>query len=375
MQIDPHIAQTIVENLKGIIRHDINFFDAHGLMTASTDRTRIGTFHEAALLAAQRKRTVAVDRDGQFAGARNGINAPVMFNGSVAAVIGVTGRRSEVEPFGIMITKMTEILIRENMEQLTRFDRRLMMTNLVSLLVSPQYDEGLVSYLASALGVDLDVPRRAAFGRCTDRYADHTGRDLLLDALEGALADRPTAVFSSSAQGFCVLFAPESDDADLRLAEALRSRVEGALGRPISLGLGGVEHEARRYGASCRQARIAVDWMRFTGTAGVGDYDDMDLGMLLPAIGSEEADRFAARVLDGLDAERIDAFRTAFDAYTRHNGSVGRAAQELFIHKNTLQNHLNDIAARTGYNPRRLEDHTVLTLAFLLRDWRAFEAG
>lgn len=30
MDIDPRIAQTIVENIKGIIRHDINFFDARG---------------------------------------------------------------------------------------------------------------------------------------------------------------------------------------------------------------------------------------------------------------------------------------------------------------------------------------------------------
>ena len=78
MDIDPRIAQTIVENIKGVIRHDINFFDAHGKMIASTDATRIGTFHDAARLAAERKRTVAVDGDNQFIGARNGINAPVI---------------------------------------------------------------------------------------------------------------------------------------------------------------------------------------------------------------------------------------------------------------------------------------------------------
>ena len=66
MDIDPRIAQTIVENIKGVIRHDINFFDAHGKMIASTDATRIGTFHDAARLAAERKRTVAVDGDNQF---------------------------------------------------------------------------------------------------------------------------------------------------------------------------------------------------------------------------------------------------------------------------------------------------------------------
>ncbi|NMN00426.1 sugar diacid recognition [Bifidobacterium sp. DSM 109958] len=390
MEIDPHIAQTIVENLKGIIRHDINFFDARGRMIASTDRTRIGTLHEAARLAAERKRMVAVDGDGQFAGARNGINAPVMFNGTVAAVIGVTGRRSEVEPFGIMITKMTEILIRENVEQLTRFDRRLMMTNLVSLLVSPQRDANLIDYLAASLDVNLSMPRRAVFGRCTGRYADHTRRDLLLDVLESTLADRPAAVFSASAQGFCVLLdaqggadgeaggsadgSTSAADADMQLIERMRQRIERALGRPISMGVGSTA-EAARYPTSYRQAQVAVDWLRFTAHAGVIAYDDLDLGMILPAIDADAADRFVARIFADLPPERIDAFRAAFDAYTARNGSVTRAAQDLFIHKNTLQNHLNDLAARTGYNPRRLDDHTTLALAFLLRDYRAFRAG
>ena len=173
MDIDPRIAQTIVENIKGIICHDINFFDAHGKMIASTDATRIGTFHDAARLAAERKRTVAVDGDNQFIGARNGINAPVMFGDSVVAVIGITGQRHEVEPFGIMITKMTEILIRENVEQITRFDQRMMMTNLINLLVSQHNDENLVSYLSSTLDVDLSIPRCIVLGRCTNADADH----------------------------------------------------------------------------------------------------------------------------------------------------------------------------------------------------------
>nr|WP_240945115.1 helix-turn-helix domain-containing protein [Bifidobacterium sp. DSM 109958] len=97
--------------------------------------------------------------------------------------------------------------------------------------------------------------------------------------------------------------------------------------------------------------------------------------MILPAIDADAADRFVARIFADLPPERIDAFRAAFDAYTARNGSVTRAAQDLFIHKNTLQNHLNDLAARTGYNPRRLDDHTTLALAFLLRDYRAFRAG
>ena len=44
-------------------------------------------------------------------------------------------------------------------------------------------------------------------------------------------------------------------------------------------------------------------------------------------------------------------------------------ADELYLHKNTLQNRLNKIAEKTGYNPRKLSDFTVLALAFKLRSY------
>lgn len=382
MEIDPRIAQTIVENIKGIIGHDINFFDTHGTMIASTDRSRIGLFHGAARLAAERKETVAVDDGSQFAGARNGINAPVMFNDTVAAVIGITGRRGEVEPFGNVITKMTEILIRENVDQITRFDQRLMTTNLINLLVSPQYDPGLVSYLASTLDVDLARPRRVAVGRCTSKDADHAGREGLLDVLDrwrSVTAGAHGALFTVSAQGFCVLLEDDGEatgdgaQGDVpTMLEDLRVRTERELGRPVSMGVGESAAAAGRYAASHRQARVAVDWMRFHSRAEVAFWEDLDAGVVVPSIPPAQADRFVAHVFAGVDDARIDRFHATFDAYTRHNGGIARAAEELFIHKNTLQNHLNDIAAATGYNPRNLGDHAILAAAFLLRDWRAF---
>ena len=53
MEIDQHIAETIVSNIKDVLRHEINLFDTHGVIIASTNRSRIGHHHAAALLAAQ----------------------------------------------------------------------------------------------------------------------------------------------------------------------------------------------------------------------------------------------------------------------------------------------------------------------------------
>ena len=114
MNLDPKIAETIVNNLKDVINHEINLFDITGTIIASTDPARIGTTHECARLAIETQQPVPIDSEHQFKGAKHGINMPVMFQDTAVAVIGITGERAEVEPFGNVIKKMTEILIREN---------------------------------------------------------------------------------------------------------------------------------------------------------------------------------------------------------------------------------------------------------------------
>ncbi|MDY3689510.1 MAG: helix-turn-helix domain-containing protein [Bifidobacterium pseudolongum] len=73
-----------------------------------------------------------------------------------------------------------------------------------------------------------------------------------------------------------------------------------------------------------------------------------------------------------IDDARIRAHQRTFDAYTRFNGSITHAAEALHIHKNTMQNHLNGIADDTGYNPRTLQDYSVLDTAFRLYDYLRF---
>ena len=105
----------------------------------------------------------------------------------------------------------------------------------------------------------------------------------------------------------------------------------------------------------------------FSDDTYVGRYDSMDLGLIVSSVPREEAERLVDHVFHGLSDDEIDAFQVVFEAYSRHNGSIVHCADELFLHKNTLQNRLNKIADKTGYNPRKLSGFAVLTMAFLLR--------
>lgn len=369
MEIDPHIAATIVSNIKDVLRHEINLFDTHGVIIASTDQSRIGQHHGAALLAATGQRTVCVDDEHPYEGARNGINTPVVIDGEVAAVIGVTGEREAVESFSGVIRKMTEILLRENIEQAARYNRRISETNLIDQLIGERQDPGLIRYLASALDWDPRVPHHIVVGRTTPGAgANAPVRILPMRHLQRM----PDTIFTADANECCLVVAstPGADEALRALHDAM-----AADGFDIGFGVSETRDDPGLLPECYRQAQLALAWQRFEGAGPIVHVGDLDFGLLLPSTDRVDMIRFVDHVFAGLDDARIRAHRRTFDAYTRFNGSVTHAADALYIHKNTMQNHLNAIARDTGYNPRVLRDFSVLDTAFRLYDYLRFARG
>ena len=102
--VKKRLAIQIVQAVKDVCGHDINFIDPSGMIYTSTDETRIGQFHEIGREAARRGETIAVERDDAYDGTHRGVmlslgvnNARVLdgvslsllFGGHVEAVRGV----------------------------------------------------------------------------------------------------------------------------------------------------------------------------------------------------------------------------------------------------------------------------------------------
>ena len=112
MNISHDSAMRIVTEMSSIIGHDVNMMDERGVIIASTDPERLGAFHGGAReLLRQGLGELVVTCDGEYPGARQGINLPVCFEGATAGVIGITGRGEEVQQYSQIIKKMTEILL------------------------------------------------------------------------------------------------------------------------------------------------------------------------------------------------------------------------------------------------------------------------
>lgn len=373
MTIDPATAQQIVDKLKDVIEYNINFFDTGGAMVASTDASRIGSFHGAARQAVVDRQTVAVDRRHPYRGARDGVNVPVVLNDVVVAVIGITGPVDRVGALGGIIERMTELMLCVNMEQIARFNRRIMTSNLVNLLTMEHKDDELMNALALTLDLDLSGPRRALIGRAPGIRLERLNQDRLYERLCKTCLSFDVPLFAVGPRDFRI-YAPQMEDVKLDdFVAALRQALGRAVGSRVVLGAGTVQADPDQYWHSYQQACIAARWAGFTGDDQLYRYEQMDAGMLITSLPAEQCQAFVDQVFAGLAPDRLDRFDKVFSAYARHNGSITHAAQELFIHKNTMQNRLDALARETGYNPRRLSDYPILAAAFELRKYLAYQ--
>ncbi len=119
--IDKKLAQQIVDTVKDVCGQNVNFIDHTGIIYASTDEKRIGSFHEIGKQAAEKGEMMEVDTDSLFAGTQKGVNLPVFHNGSFVAVIGISGPPDQVRKYAYLAERITGLLIRER--ELNTFSR------------------------------------------------------------------------------------------------------------------------------------------------------------------------------------------------------------------------------------------------------------
>ena len=367
MNINKDIALTIVNNLKDAVRYDINLFDTTGTIIASTNTSRIGSTHGAAQLAIETGETVYVDDEHPFAGARNGVNIPVYLYDTVVAVIGMTGERHEVEAYGTVIKKMTEILIRENLDRINYANRNVIIDNLVSALIAERYDAATVAHLMQE--ADITVQEKLLCAEILFSGELLTSADIrrIREAVREITHHDNQLIVRVQPDSICMI-GPQP------LVHEIINTYH-FLNRPYAAGVSNLCDNLRFIHPHYLQAHRAARWALTNNENQVAYFTDLDFGLLFPALNPASIEQYCAHVFSDLEPHMIEQLYRVFAAYKANNGSIAHIAQELFLHKNTVQNRLNKMAKITGYNPRDLKDFAVLDCAFSLYWWSKQKAS
>lgn len=147
-------------------------------------------------------------------------------------------------------------------------------------------------------------------------------------------------------------------DADITEAR-LRAIHEFKLLKNFKIGIGQpIEH------SSHLEKSYSVAKFIANETNDVFSYQYLEDEYILKTIHETAAELFIRRVLQHLSDGEIENFISLLEVYEKHNGSIKGMAEELYIHKNTVQYRLDKMFVETGYNPRELADFYKLKLAF-----------
>lgn len=375
MKISQGTANRIVTELSHIIDQNINLMDEQGVIISSTNPKRIGTFHGGSLkIIHEHLKELIIYKDDEPEGSKKGLNLPVEMEGKCVGVIGITGEYEEVKKYGYIIKKMTEILLLEDeLHEQKRLEKSVRARFVREWLLNGA-DVRDPSFREQAAGLDINLNaswRILVLTTIGASVTDSIGRLRKIEQIEAAMAamfSKTTEYLFLSNGNKYILLIPEPGEMELRhLCSELFKTVQKIENIELRIGVDSTAVEAEDARNSYLRAERALKAAVKSGKREPVFYDELDLELIIHELPEGVMREYVARVFRGCSREEIQNARTLLKTLFACNGSICKAGEKLFLHKNTLQYQLNRLWQKTGINPRSIHGATLydLALAFL----------
>lgn len=367
MQISTELAQTIVTEMKEIIGQDINYIHTNGLIIASTNADRIGTVHEGGKKAAETKSGLTIEYDGEFAGAKEGINLPVYVESEIVGVIGITGEREQVEGYGKIIKRMTELLIKDaysnKLISQQKETQRMIVEQLLTL-TSDVERQAIVKRL-NISNIDTSVSRFAVVAKIKDDQIGMDKTELIFQVFHDKFVKYFDNLIAQIHNNIVIFISKQSREELNQILIDIKDEVKSKLDVSINIGVGSAAHNILNVKTSYEEAVIAQSWAIILNDS-IKYYEDLGIELILEEVSNDISNKFVHKVIGSLESKDIQEYEEILLLFEKHNGSIKNISELLFIHKNTLQYKLNRLVEKTGYDMRNYNDFLMLKIAFLL---------
>ena len=375
--------QKIVEELEGTIQKNINIMDETGCIIASSDLSRIGTYHSGAQRVIRQKLDELVISDAdEYAGAKNGINLPIIIEEKIVGVVGITGEKEEVQILGKIIQKMTKILIMDSYQNIQKKNMENMRNNFLFSWLFGNDDSGEseenLQLRGQLLGIDIDFDRvvvvfgvieKKLHAQPKDAEDEQRLYDQVIREIKRCLkkeANHPVCQIGTKIIGF---FHSSDQQEILMYAQEIIYNVEKQYSCQLYAGVGAVGTNRLEIRRSYREADTACNLAMRLKNKKIKVYSDVDIELLLENISKQDRELFVKRIFKDCEEEETVRWVQLLRCYSENNGSITKTAEDLYIHKNTLQYCLSKLKEATGYDPRNIVESIPLYIAMLIYEF------
>lgn len=162
MVINQQLAQKLVDKIMDNLGYNINIMNDEGIIIASGNQERVGTYHTIAKEVIKKNKTMVIYKDDEvhYKGVRAGINMPFFFKDQLAGVIGITGDPDEIQNAAELVRMATEVMLDQEFLKERIFSHQSQKTFFINRLLNISEEEvGEIKQWGTRLGYNMDIPR------------------------------------------------------------------------------------------------------------------------------------------------------------------------------------------------------------------------
>ncbi|QGQ94855.1 hypothetical protein EHS13_08190 [Paenibacillus psychroresistens] len=358
------IAENIVRETMKRLRQNINIMNTEGEIIASGDPARVGKRHEGSLEVIRTGMPLIIDADNQaeWLGSQHGINYPIVFLQQIVGSIGITGNPEDVAEFGELVKMTTELMLNQ-MELSSRQEwRNRTMETVIEEIVKPKYSKAKLDELLQLLQINLSPPFHIWILQ-TEKSMEHHSQ--LVRKFEEIIGSRHLLSAVENPYKVVFMIFGHSEQQIINKCQLLQSKLWHN-DFPFRVGCSLETQTMEGIASSFHEAELALKLGAKHEI--MSSYAGLEPISIVHLSDSEIKNRFAERIMALLSQTALETLRVFFDS----NMNIQKAADELFIHKNTLQYRLKRIKESTGYDPQTFQDAASLQIAIWIIQMQPF---
>jgi len=391
MKILKHIAQDIAEKTTAILGYPISITDKEGYIIGSTDRSRLGIFHQPSLEVLKKNRLVNC-HDQEDKQILPGVSVPLMFNNKAIGVLGIVGEPSEVEKYVQLVKNQVEMMCQEAFRKEMMVLQSKMVEVFVQQVIHVENQENAEHILqyAKTLDYNLDIYRicilididRQTGEKASAKTQVEFSDKLSFSYYQREVLDYLTLVFRESkddivsflnVERFIIIKSIKSEEAGPSFVSTLEQKLqkinkflESKYGLLASIAAGNIQRGITGIAESYHNATKAMMVGKSTGKEPqLFLYDDCEvtLELLHKELTPELQKRLVHITRPLLEQDNYDVLSSTFLTYCKHNMNLSETARNMYIHRNTIIYRLEKISELTSLDTSNFEHCMLLYTA------------
>ena len=376
------MAQNIAKSTSDVIGHGVLVTDENGMIIGCNDEKRIGEYHPPSIKVMQENMpmTTSISDAENYGNVLPGYTLPIRFFDRVMGSVSIAGLPEEVERYGLLVQKQAEIMLREQAFLESDLLRERSLRDLIENISSYDPKEGsgeLIMMQARELGFNISKCRVALVIEMR-RWSNETAEaafQRMLREVRSSFSNPRNVICPQENYRVTVLLSVGADrepDKTYEAAEVLsKDFLEsiGAKGILADVSIGFYALDLHGLSRSINSARNSLRLARRLGIKGMIRSEKFTGEALLDALPTGVREEYAARILKELPSRKdFNEMKETFLAWCGSPFASGNVAENLSMHRNSLQYRLKKIRSITGKDPWNFKDAFELWAAFVISD-------